>query len=284
MNTLRFHSRFFQQDPRHFQLVYLGSFLLLGMLWLDWYPTPLHYFTLIGTCLLTQALGNTWIGRPWHDLKSAAITSLGLCLLCHGQSVGALALAGVLAIGSKFLIRVQGKHIFNPANFGIVMSILLTGQTWVSPGQWGETPMLVLLFSAAGLMILFHVGRLDVGLTFLMIFGGLLLGKDVWYKGWPLDFWLHSLANGSLLLFSFFMITDPVSTPSAKRGRYFWAICIAVLSFVMASWWQVYAAPIYALFICSPLTALVDRWWPAQQFQWQMLKGREGDRNLSHAH
>lgn len=269
MNTSFSFQAFLKQDARHFQLVYLGSFLALGMLWLQWYPTPLDYLAIVLSCLLTQAVGNVWIGRQWHDLKSAGITSLGLCLLCHGANPWVLALAGSLAIASKFLIRIKGKHIYNPANFGIVLSILLTGQTWVSPGQWGDTPLLVLLFTAAGLMMLFKVGRLDVGLAFLVVFGSLLWIKDVWYKGWPMDFWLHSLSNGSLLLFSFFMITDPVSTPNSARGRYFWAICVAILSFVLASWWKVYDAPIWALWCCAPLTALIDRWLPAQRFSWK---------------
>ena len=45
--------------------------------------------------------------------------------------------APVLAIGSKFLFRVRGKHLFNPAAFAIVALLLTSDEVWVSPGQWG---------------------------------------------------------------------------------------------------------------------------------------------------
>ena len=51
-------------------------------------------------------------------------------------------LAAVVTIAGKFLIRVNGKHIFNPTNGGIVAMLLLTNQVWVSPGQWGAAGVL----------------------------------------------------------------------------------------------------------------------------------------------
>ena len=81
-----------------------------------------------------------------------------------------------IAIASKFLIRVRGKHIFNPANIGIVGAMLLTGDAWVSPGQWGAGPALVFLVGAAGLMVVLRVGRIDTSMAFLLTFALL----DLW--------------------------------------------------------------------------------------------------------
>ena len=46
--------------------------------------------------------------------------------------------AAALAIGSKFILRVRGKHLFNPANFGVGAALLVLPGTWISPGQWGS--------------------------------------------------------------------------------------------------------------------------------------------------
>ena len=53
-------------------------------------------------------------------------------------------LASFIAIGSKFLLKYNGKHIFNPANIGIIATILITKNAWISPGQWGSN--IILLF------------------------------------------------------------------------------------------------------------------------------------------
>ncbi|MCI4667815.1 MAG: RnfABCDGE type electron transport complex subunit D [Bacteroidia bacterium] len=268
MGTINQIRHFLICDPRHFQIIYLTTFMFLGHFLLDWYPSPFHYVAAFFGCLLSQSIGNVLTGRKWHDLKSALITALGLSLLCHSNSPITMVLAGSLAIASKFLLRFNQKHIYNPANFGIILVVLMTGDAWISPGQWGQEGLLVLLFSAAGLMILFNVGRLDVGLTFLFSFAALLFLKEVLYKSWSVDHWLHSLSSGSLLLFSFFMITDPISTPNAPKARYFWAIWVAILTFILGSWWKVHDAPLWALFFSAPLTAFLDRYLKHQKFSW----------------
>jgi len=256
------------QDARYFQIIFLGSFLSYGLLQLGWDAYLANYLAIFGSCLAMQWIGYKWLKLPYFSWQSALITGLGLSLLCHANSPWTLALAGGIAIGSKFLIRLKGKHIFNPANVGIIAAILLTGDAWVSPGQWGQDVVLLFLFGAAGLMVLLKVGRIDTSLTFLVVFGACLLIKDVIYKGWPLDFWFHSLRNGSLALFAFFMITDPVTTPNAPKARIIWAACIALGTFGLLSWFKVFDAPLWALVASAPLTALLDRVFPHQRFKW----------------
>lgn len=266
--TLHGAWRWFISDGRHYQIVFLASFLCFGMAALGWSAELGRYATIAITCLSAQAF---FVARHRLDprsLKSALITTLGLCLLFRSGGIGTLVFGAFVAIASKFLVRVNGKHVFNPANAGIVSAIALTGDAWVSPGQWGSGAALVFLVGAAGLAVVLRVGRIDTSAAFLLTFAGLDFCRTVLYLGWGPEVWLHKLTSGSLLLFTFFMITDPVTTPSASGARVAWSMLVGALAFLLSWKWFVNAAPLWALFMLSPLTPLIDRIWKGARFQW----------------
>ncbi len=255
-------------DARHFQIIYLSSFLFFGIFSLGWEVEANRYLVVIGSCIVTQVIGSRIIGASPNSWKSALITALGLSLLLHTSSLWIASLAGVIAISSKFFIRFQGKHIFNPANFGIILTVLFTNQAWVSPGQWGSDIILIYFFGAAALMVLLKVGRIDTSIAFLGTLLALEAGRTIFYLGWGWDVLFHSFSNGSLLLFTFFMITDPVTTPKNKKARIIWASGIAILAFILSQWFYVYTAPIWALFIAAPFTAIFNHLMKGESFQW----------------
>ncbi len=284
----------FIKDARHFQIVYLSMFLIYGIIFLGWAgqfeadkglanllrSDFLKYVAIIASAVGVQAIYVWRTSKDYRSLKSAMISALGICLLCKGNAIATLALAGFLSIAGKFLFRFKDKHIFNPANFGIVMAIIITGivhyfsegtfvpDAWVSPGQWGDDVIYLFVLGALGAIVLLKVGRIWTSLAFLLTFGGLVFIRDILYQGWPLDHFYHTMTNGSLLLFTFFMITDPVTTPNAKKPRIIWAIMIGVVSFFMAKAFKVHAAPIYTLFLFAPITAFLDRKYLAKRFDW----------------
>jgi len=258
----------FLRDPRHFQLLFLGGFLLYGILALQWDVRLGDYAVLLGTALGVQYLFIRRYGLDLRSLKSAGITGLGLSILLHAGHPLTLAFAAAVAIASKFLLRIDGKHVFNPGMLGIVAAVALTGDAWISPGQWGSGVALVFLVGAAGLMVLLRCGRIDTTLAFLGTFAALDLLRTVLYLGWGLDVWGHRLMNGSLLLFACFMITDPMTTPKALRARVLWAMMIATIAFVMGSWAYVNTAPIWALFALSAATPVLDRAFGGERFRW----------------
>jgi Na+-transporting NADH:ubiquinone oxidoreductase subunit NqrB len=260
--------KWFLSDGRHFQIAFLCCFLCYGILQLQWDAEVSRYAIIVATCLGTQAAFILVHSLEWRTLKSAAITTLGLCLLFKSGSAITLVLGAFIAIASKFVLRVKGKHIFNPANIGIVAAMLLTGDAWVSPGQWGSGAALVFLVGAAGLMVVLRVGRIDTSIAFLLAFAALHFARNVLYLGWGADVWLHQLANGSLLLFTFFMITDPVTTPSSPRARIGWSIVVAGLAFLLGWKFFVNAAPVWALFFISASTPLIDLIWKGERFRW----------------
>jgi len=204
---------------------------------------------------------------PPTTLLSPLITSLGLSLLLRTDHITTMMLASAIAILSKFLLRVNGKHLFNPANIGIVTAIVLTHDAWVSPGQWGESSWYALVFLGAGGIVLQKVGRWDTTIAFLTSYGLFEALRNVWL-GWTWDVWVHRLMSGSLLLFALFMVTDPRTIPNERTARIIWAIAIAGLTFVLRNVYFVSTAVFWALFALSPLTLVLDAIWQAPQFNW----------------
>ncbi|HEY2185886.1 MAG TPA: RnfABCDGE type electron transport complex subunit D, partial [Xanthobacteraceae bacterium] len=177
------------------------------------------------------------------------------------------ALAGVIAIGSKFVFRVDGKHIWNPAGFAIVVLLLSVNGVWISPGQWGSTVWFAALLGFLAILVLHAARRSDVAIFFLAAHAALLLARALWL-GDPLAIPVHQLQSGSLLIFSFFMISDPRTTPDSRLGRFIFALAVALLGHYLAFFVQMRPALYFALIALSPLVLLIDRIFPAQRFVW----------------
>jgi Na+-transporting NADH:ubiquinone oxidoreductase subunit NqrB len=290
------------KDARDYQILFLSLFLFVGIGTRDWTLRPDLILVIFASCLLTQVICHQWTvdSGQWTDaerrrnsmfssLRSAAITSLGLCLLLRAEQYETMILAGVLAIASKFLFRFllkgdsltdasRHKHWFNPANFGIVAALTLTNDAWVSPGQWGDEIWYVLLFLGAGGVVLKRVGRWDTSVAFLGSYAFLEAVRNYWL-GWTWDVLAHRLMSGSLLLFALFMITDPRSMPNARAGRLVWAVAIALLTFILRNNFYLSTAPFWALFALSPFTIILDRMFKANRFSWSSPWNRVGDLN-----
>jgi Na+-transporting NADH:ubiquinone oxidoreductase subunit NqrB len=256
------------RDGRNYQILFLGTFLLYGIWALGWEADIEKFSVLLGVCIITQLAGAKILGLPFSSIKSAIITALGMSILLQVNSLTTAAIAALLAISSKFIFRINGKHFFNPANFGIIVSILATGDSWISPGQWGSSGILFFMVGVLGTAVVFRVSRFDISLFFIGTLFILDYSRMILYQGWDMDTLMHKYTSGSLLLFTFFMITDPVSTPSHKIARRLWAVGVAVLTFYMTSFLQVHTAPVWALFIVSPVTVLFDYLLKAKKFEW----------------
>ncbi|MBD2454582.1 RnfABCDGE type electron transport complex subunit D [Nostoc sp. FACHB-87] len=258
------------KDIRDYQILFLGSFLVLGIGTRDWTLHPELIGVVIASCLSTQWILsklNSQEPEQKLNLRSALITSLGLSLLLRADHWTTMMLAGVSAIASKFCFKVGDKHFFNPGNFGIITALTLTSDAWVSPGQWGEEWWYGLLFAGTGGLILQRIGRWDTTAAFLGSYSLLEAIRNLWL-GWTWDVYWHRLMSGSLLLFALFMVTDPRSIPNAKIGRIVWAICIASLTFILRNNFFISTAVFWSLFALAPLTIVIDWLWSSPRFAW----------------
>lgn len=247
------------KDPRLFQILALGSLLAYGIGVLEFDQTPMNVGVLVVSALVTQlGLGMSLDRSRALDFLSPLVTALSLSLILRAGTPGLYALAACLAIGSKFLIRVDGKHVFNPANFAIVALVMATGDAWVSPGQWGRETLLMFAFAGLGMLVLSRAKRLDVALTFLAAYTGLLLARAA-YLGDPLDIPIQQLQSGALMLFTFFMITDPKTTPDHSAARIGYAAAVAAIAFALQYQAYMPVGVMYALFVAAPFVPLIDR-------------------------
>src|SRR5262249_26232967 len=214
-------------DPRHYQIAVLGSLLAYGLLWLDFEVSLQNAVAIVTSALLTQHVGTRVWKLPRFDPRSACISGLSLCLLLRTNSLVLAVVAAIITIVSKFVIRLNGKHLFNPTNFGIVSMILVSDRVWVSPGQWGNEALFAFLMACLGGLVVNRAARSDVTIAFLASTIGLVFGRSIFLTE-PLAIPIHRLENGALLLFAFFMISDPKTTPNSRAGRIVFAVVVAL--------------------------------------------------------
>jgi hypothetical protein len=270
----------FAADPRWFQVIFQAFFLSYGLLFLHWSPDWAYYMTTIAGCLAFSYIAET-IRRRFHFPPlsgnsgftswglSILISAMGLCLLLKTNHLYTALLAAFLTVASKYLLRFKGKHIFNPSAFGIAATVLITKDAWLSPGQWGNGAVLFFLVLTLGAIIVTRVQKLDTSLGFLLTFAGLLYWRQVLTLGWPQDYFLHSISSGSLLLFSFFMISDPKTSPNHPLARIIWATGIAAISFYLSAFKWLNNTPVWILVAAAPLVPLLDTIFRARSFDWQ---------------
>ena len=254
------------RDPRPAQILVLGCLAAWGATALDFEVSGALSATILATALGMQALGQ-WLRREPFDPRSALISGLSLILLLRTDTLWLGALAAALAVGSKFVLRARGRHVFNPTNFALVALLLTTDAAWVSSGQWGSGPIAAAAFVAAACWVL---GRShgDVTIAFMASWVGLLVGRALWL-GDPLTIPAHQLSSGALLLFAGFMISDPRTVPDSRVGRIVFASAVAGLGYVGRFVFYEPNALLFALVASAPLVPLLDHVFPGERFEWR---------------
>jgi Na+-transporting NADH:ubiquinone oxidoreductase subunit NqrB len=252
------------RDPRLYQIASLFTLLLYGLLFLHFDVSLSQIAVTIGAAQLTQYAGTRYFTLPHFDPKSATISSLSLCLLLRTNDFSVAALASAIAIGSKFLIRWKDKHVFNPTNLALVI-ILAGGLGWISPGQWGQVAWFGFLIACLGSLVVTRAARADVTLAFLGFYVGLLFARATWL-GDPITIPLHQIESGALLIFAFFMISDPKTTPDSRTGRIVYALLVALTAIYVQFGYFKPNGPLWGLIACAPLVPLIDRMFPGTRY------------------
>jgi Na+-transporting NADH:ubiquinone oxidoreductase subunit NqrB len=259
---------FLPQDARIFQILFLALLLTTGVLLRDFSLHPLQMALAFAAGLATQAFWLKRLGLEQRGFLSAIVTCCGLSLLLRSDTMWAHPLAAMLAMSSKFVLRIHGKHLYNPANLGVILAITVIPGTWVSPGQWGNDLALAVWLLMLGTIVTTRARRLDISWVFLGAFLGLVALRIVLLgQSWAI--WWHQLGNGALLLFAFFMISDPMTIPNRRRPRIAYALIVAAAAI---GWQYLLFRPnalIWALFLATPLVPLLDRLSPGEGFSWR---------------
>lgn len=257
----------FSIDPRAYQISILSGLLAYGVGWLSFDIGPGRIVLILGTALLTQWTCSRLWCLPRFDARSALISGLSLCLLLRTNHSELAVAAAIVAVASKFVVRVRGKHLFNPTNVALVALIAATGQVWVSPGQWGNAAFFGFLMACLGGLVVNRAARSDVTFAFIACYGALVFGRSLWL-GEPLTIPLHRLESGALLLFTFFMISDPKTTPDSRAGRVLFAAIVALgAAYVQFKLFRTNGV-LWSLACCSVVVPLIDRVLPGRRYEW----------------
>jgi Predicted NADH:ubiquinone oxidoreductase, subunit RnfD len=254
----------FRLDNRYIAPLFITFILLVGHLSygiLESYPkTALA----IGTALVTELiLGRIFYGK-WLNLASAYISGISVGILVRSPAYWPFALCSAVSITSKYVLRIKGRHIWNPSNFGLSVLFFLGAETVAGLSiQWGNFigPMLVIWI--LGSLIIYRARRFHISATYVISFFVFAFLRS-WMTGDPWASEVAPITGPMYQLFVFFMITDPKTTVKTKLGQCIVAFLLAFAEFILRLMQVVYA-PFYALFIVGPTANLIEIWWESKK-------------------
>ena len=163
---------------------------------------------------------------------SAFITALGVVLMVGWFKWYIPYIVILLALLQKHFIKIDNNHIFNPSNFALILAIVLFyPKALPIVGEIGKELYIANIVIFIGTIILIRVNRFAITLSFLIayiLFNYLFIGKSD--PMWNLDYFISKLYSISFIVFIFFMLTDPKTTPSSIKLQLFFGIFIALLT------------------------------------------------------
>jgi hypothetical protein len=245
------------RDPRLHLAAVIASLQVLGQVAFNFRLSIAQILISIGTCALLEIAIVFRRQRIFVWPASALLTGNGVAFVLRvpgtehgdwwsvrgGWIFAATAGGGLL---SKHLLRVRGGHVFNPSNIGLVVCFLALGPRRVDPLDfwWGPMSLSLALALAiivvGGLVILSRLRLLAMAVSFWLAFvstvavvaatGHAMTAR--WHLG-PvagLHFWTVLATSPEILVFLFFMLTDPKTVPARRTERMAFAVSVALLA------------------------------------------------------
>ena len=246
-------------DNRYVAPLFITCILLVGHLSYGILESYKKTALAIGAAIITELiLGRIFFGK-WLNLASAYITGISVGILIRSPAYWPYALGSVISIMSKYVLRIKGRHIWNPSNFGIAVLLFLAPETMaILSIQWGNNLLPIVVIWTLGSIIIWRARRFHISATYVVSFF-LFAFLRSWITGDPWQAEVAPITGPMYQLFVFFMITDPKTTVRSRTGQCMVAFCVALVAFILRLGQVVYA-PIYALFLVGPTANLIEIW------------------------
>ena len=238
---------------------YMASFLIiLAIISVFFYgfsvSSLLYVLVAVLTTTILDLLINYYKFKSWEFPYSAFISGLFIGgLLTQNLPWWVYVAAGVIAIASKHIIKVHGKHIFNPANFGILIVFIVFN----APNSWWISSPLFLVI-ILGLFILWRLRRFDLALSFLITYYFvhlIFLLRDIS----PINHFWNIVAQGStILFFTMYMLIEPKTNPAARKQRIIYGILVAFMLIGIEIYNPVFGIP-FVLTVANLFVPLLNR-------------------------
>jgi Na+-translocating ferredoxin:NAD+ oxidoreductase RnfD subunit len=189
-------------------------------------------------------------------------------------------LAGLISLLAKHHIRPTGKHLFNPSNIGIVWCLLVIGPNhvfaqylWWGPNHVGQALAYAVIIGGA-VWILRAVKMIPMAVSFLATFAVLtgafaLAGHSfiaIWHVGEirGLEYWANLAISPEVLVFVFFMISDPQTAPKPALGRAIYgagtAAVAAALIYFQTTEFGIKVSILSSLTVVCALVPFIEAW------------------------
>ena len=244
------------RDPRLHVAAVIITIHVLGQVGLGFHVSVPQILAAILTCAVLEVALTFRAQRAFVWPASAMLTGSGVALILRvpgtpddAWSTNAwYVFAGVAAFSllTKYVLRYRGSHLFNPSNIGLVIAFIVLGSERVEPldfwwaplNVWTVTAYAVIL--AGGLLITTRLGLLGMAVTFwvalaagvgvLAAAGHCMTARWAFAPVCGFDYWRVIVTSPEVLIFLFFMITDPKTVPAGRVGRVAFGIAVAMAS------------------------------------------------------
>lgn len=246
-------NEYFQYVPPAFITV----ILLVGQLTFGILDSYVNIVVSIATAIIAETLLSLFVFRTTKNLTSAYISGISVGILIRSVALWPYVVTSVLSIMCKYVLRYKGRHLWNPSNFGVSWMLFL-GSAEVAglSTHWGNNLWAMAVIWTLGLIIVARARRLHVTLTYVMCFVLLAFIRSM-ITGDAFLAELSPLTGPMYQLFIFFMITDPPTAVSGRKGQIIVVVLVALVEFALRLNGFIYA-PFYALFLVGPLAKFID--------------------------
>ena len=251
--------RFPHIDNRYIPPAFITCILLAGNITFGMLESYQKTLLAIVTAVATEMVLGRVFFRKFPHPASAYITGISVGILVRSPAFWPYTLCAAISIMSKYVLRVKGRHIWNPSNFGISVLLFLAPEAVATLSiQWGNYLLPMVVIWILGSVIISRARRFNITATYVVSFIAFAFMRS-WITGSPWQSEVAPLTGPMYQLFIFFMITDPKTTVKSKTGQCVVAFLVALAEMVMRMRQIVYA-PFYALFIVGPIALLIEMW------------------------
>jgi Na+-translocating ferredoxin:NAD+ oxidoreductase RnfD subunit len=250
---------FFSPDNRYLAPAFITSILLVGHLSFGILESYQKTLLAIITAIVTEMVLGQLFFRKWLHPASAYISGISVGILVRSPAFWPYALCAAISIMSKYVLRVKGRHIWNPSNFGICALLVLAPEAVATLSiQWGNYLLPLVVIWVLGALIVWRVRRFHITGTYVISFVVFAFLRS-WMTGSPWQSEIAPITGPMYQLFIFFMITDPKTTVKSKKWQCIVVFLVALAEMIMRMQQVVYA-PLYALFLVGPTAMLIEIW------------------------
>ena len=267
----------------------------LGQVGLGFHVSVPQILAAILTCALIQVAVTFVEKKSFVWPASAMLTGSGIALILRVPSTPVgdhwtfhkwWMFSGIAAFSllTKFVIKRRSGHIFNPSNLGLVLAFIILGSSrvepldfWWAPMSNWAMPLAYAVILTGGTIVAYRLGLLT---TIIAFFGTLAVGTAVtaaagqcFTARWSFapvcgsNLWLTIVTSPEILIFTYFMITDPQTIPKGRVGRTLFGAMVGVVCVVLMAPQQTEfgakVALLSGLTVMSAVRPFLERFLPA---------------------